>query len=253
VRFEWYQIECGSGSIGRVVAHLQKGKGKCQKMEKNVTLWQYKDTDSLTGSGSGWVAVVPLDRGDRCGSNGTKLRVAVAVLAELWRWQGGSAECLYPCLFFPCAHTQISSIFLPFFVQFLPIFHPFSLIFHPISSNLAHFSPILAIFAYFYLFYLFLPIFCLFLPIFCLYLPIFLPIFLRPRNASAVFGFLAHPQHGQALQNFTVKEYHVEVPAGEEATLSYEFTPRCVGGPMLAVVVCSWYRRIEESSAVRMV
>jgi hypothetical protein len=35
------------------------------------------------GSGSGWVAVVSFDRGDRCGSNGTKMDVAVAVLAEL--------------------------------------------------------------------------------------------------------------------------------------------------------------------------
>jgi hypothetical protein len=33
-------------------------------------------------SGSGWVAVAPLDRGDQCGSNGTSHNVAVAVLAE---------------------------------------------------------------------------------------------------------------------------------------------------------------------------
>jgi hypothetical protein len=44
-----------------------------------------------TGSGSGWVAVVPLDRGDRCGSNGIKMGVAVAVLAEL---------CLFSIFFF---------------------------------------------------------------------------------------------------------------------------------------------------------
>jgi hypothetical protein len=36
------------------------------------------------GSGSGWVQLVPLDRGDQCGSNGTSGNVAVAVLAVLW-------------------------------------------------------------------------------------------------------------------------------------------------------------------------
>jgi hypothetical protein len=36
------------------------------------------------GSGSGGVRVVPLERGDQCGSNGTRYRVAVAVLA-VWR------------------------------------------------------------------------------------------------------------------------------------------------------------------------
>jgi hypothetical protein len=36
----------------------------------------------LTG-GRGWVAVVPLERGDRGGSNGGGLTVAVAVLAEI--------------------------------------------------------------------------------------------------------------------------------------------------------------------------
>jgi hypothetical protein len=36
------------------------------------------------GSGSGRVAVVPVDRGGQRGSNGTGFKVAVAVLAELW-------------------------------------------------------------------------------------------------------------------------------------------------------------------------
>jgi hypothetical protein len=36
-----------------------------------------------TGGGSGWVGVVPFERGDQCGSNGGGLTVAVAVLAEL--------------------------------------------------------------------------------------------------------------------------------------------------------------------------
>jgi hypothetical protein len=40
----------------------------------------------LTG-GSGWVAVVSLDRGGQGGSNGTNNVVAVAVLAVLWRFE----------------------------------------------------------------------------------------------------------------------------------------------------------------------
>jgi hypothetical protein len=40
--------------------------------------------DSALTSGSGWVAVVPLDRGGQGGSNGGGYNVAVAVLAELW-------------------------------------------------------------------------------------------------------------------------------------------------------------------------
>jgi Na+-translocating ferredoxin:NAD+ oxidoreductase RNF subunit RnfB len=54
-------------------------------------------------SGSGWVAVGPLDRGDQCGSNGGGWDVVVAVLAEIWsfgnvavkkkwQWLGGSFE-----------------------------------------------------------------------------------------------------------------------------------------------------------------
>jgi hypothetical protein len=35
------------------------------------------------GSGSGWVAVVSIDAGDRDGSNGTGYNVAVAVLTEI--------------------------------------------------------------------------------------------------------------------------------------------------------------------------
>jgi hypothetical protein len=40
---------------------------------------------SGAGSGSGWVAVGPLERGGRGGSNGGRMAVAVAVLAKL-RW-----------------------------------------------------------------------------------------------------------------------------------------------------------------------
>jgi hypothetical protein len=39
--------------------------------------------DSGIASGSGGVAVVRLDRGDKCGSNGGRVSVAVAVLKEL--------------------------------------------------------------------------------------------------------------------------------------------------------------------------
>jgi hypothetical protein len=41
--------------------------------------------DSGMGSGSGRVAVVPLDRGDQCGSNGGSYNLVVAVLGEI-RW-----------------------------------------------------------------------------------------------------------------------------------------------------------------------
>jgi hypothetical protein len=39
---------------------------------------------SGTTSGSGWVAVGPIDARDQCGSNGGRFNLAVAVLAELW-------------------------------------------------------------------------------------------------------------------------------------------------------------------------
>jgi hypothetical protein len=42
-------------------------------------------------SGSGWVAVVPVDRSDQGGSNGGSHNVAVAVLAEL-QWFENEAE-----------------------------------------------------------------------------------------------------------------------------------------------------------------
>jgi hypothetical protein len=37
-------------------------------------------------SGSGWVAVVSMDRGEQCGSNGTHANLWL----WLWRWLGGS-------------------------------------------------------------------------------------------------------------------------------------------------------------------
>jgi hypothetical protein len=45
-----------------------------------VTWWHTRPR-SLMGSGSGWVAVVPLERGDGGGSNGTGYNLAVAKLA----------------------------------------------------------------------------------------------------------------------------------------------------------------------------
>jgi hypothetical protein len=39
--------------------------------------------DSIIRSGSGCVELVPLERGDQGGSNGTSYNVAVAVLTEL--------------------------------------------------------------------------------------------------------------------------------------------------------------------------
>jgi hypothetical protein len=69
VRFEWYVIEGGSGSIGRVVI-------------KNKQMGVESDKNKKSGSGSGRVAVVPLDRGGQRGSNGGCLTVAVAVPSE---------------------------------------------------------------------------------------------------------------------------------------------------------------------------
>jgi hypothetical protein len=42
------------------------------------------------GSGSGRVAVVPLERENQRGSNGVKMAVAVAVLSEIWQSEGKS-------------------------------------------------------------------------------------------------------------------------------------------------------------------
>jgi hypothetical protein len=44
---------------------------------------------SGTTSGSGRVGVVPLERGDQGGSNGTKYDMAVAVLTEIWSGKVG--------------------------------------------------------------------------------------------------------------------------------------------------------------------
>jgi hypothetical protein len=53
-------------------------------MKITVAMGSDKASGSDMGSGSGWVAVVPLERGDDCGHFDTCLVVVVAVLAELW-------------------------------------------------------------------------------------------------------------------------------------------------------------------------
>jgi hypothetical protein len=58
VRFEWYKLESGSGSIGRVVSR------------KKVAVAVVAVGGSGVTSGSGWVAVGPNDSGDQGGSNG---------------------------------------------------------------------------------------------------------------------------------------------------------------------------------------
>jgi hypothetical protein len=45
-------------------------------------LWHTRSSSEVV-SGSGWVAVVSIERGDRGGSNSTSWEVVVAVLAEL--------------------------------------------------------------------------------------------------------------------------------------------------------------------------
>jgi hypothetical protein len=49
------------------------------------------------GSGSGWVAVVQLDRRDQGGSNGTGLNVIVAVLREIRQFRKDTEKCVKKC------------------------------------------------------------------------------------------------------------------------------------------------------------
>eukprot|EP00162_Nutomonas_longa_P004043 comp14826_c0_seq1/m.21743 comp14826_c0_seq1/g.21743 ORF comp14826_c0_seq1/g.21743 comp14826_c0_seq1/m.21743 type:complete len:242 (-) comp14826_c0_seq1:68-793(-) len=44
-------------------------------------------------------------------------------------------------------------------------------------------------------------------------------------NFSAVYARLYDAASGYSIQNYTLKEYHVPVPVGEEATIVYKFTP----------------------------
>jgi hypothetical protein len=55
-----------------------------------VDSWQWRG-GSEVGSGSGWVAVVPLERGARCGSNGTGWSVWLCRVAG-WQWTEDHAE-----------------------------------------------------------------------------------------------------------------------------------------------------------------
>jgi hypothetical protein len=80
VRFEWYPLRCVAVDIGVdrwiVVEVTKKRKniflfyGMMRSMERCVAT-----------SGCGCVAVVSLDRGNQCGSNGTSYMVWLCVLA----------------------------------------------------------------------------------------------------------------------------------------------------------------------------
>jgi hypothetical protein len=59
------------------VAVLAEMEGLQKKKKKNCNFLRkkYVHCEKVAcgaGSGSGWMVVVPLDRGDQCGSNGTK-------------------------------------------------------------------------------------------------------------------------------------------------------------------------------------
>jgi hypothetical protein len=68
-----------------VLAEIWRFENRSGKKEKKIEKFDTVtlDTCSLIGSGSGWVAVVPLDRGDQGGSNGTSW----SVWLWLWLWQ----------------------------------------------------------------------------------------------------------------------------------------------------------------------
>jgi hypothetical protein len=74
--WQWqYWLSCGG---------LKKGWENEKKMEFVMAVGTVCLSSGL-GSGSGWLQLVPLERGGQGGSNGTSCNVAVAVLAELWR------------------------------------------------------------------------------------------------------------------------------------------------------------------------
>jgi uncharacterized membrane protein YdcZ (DUF606 family) len=55
VRFEWYQIECGSGSIGRVVLGFVKKKQKNKKNKKQKCgKWDWQVTVAREVAVAGW-------------------------------------------------------------------------------------------------------------------------------------------------------------------------------------------------------
>jgi hypothetical protein len=55
-------------SIEKCVFFFFRNLRKKKQYSDVVDIWGHGGM----GSGSGWVAVVPLDRGDQCGSNGTR-------------------------------------------------------------------------------------------------------------------------------------------------------------------------------------
>jgi hypothetical protein len=77
---------------------------------KGVTIpsqrrWVDKSGWCGVGSGSGWVAVGLLERGEQCGSNGTSWNVWL----WLWRWLGGSEDGLSFFRFFIISYSDGSS------------------------------------------------------------------------------------------------------------------------------------------------
>jgi hypothetical protein len=69
-------------------------KREKKRKKKKGGVWRQKGVDSGMGGGSGWVAVVPLERGEQGGHFGISYNVTVAVLAELWWFEkcGGKKE-----------------------------------------------------------------------------------------------------------------------------------------------------------------
>jgi hypothetical protein len=82
-RFEWYQWQCGSGSIGRVMVG-QRWLVDFLEKKRVVEIRQWNQEWQWMGGSGGGVGVVPFEREDQGGSNGGSGNVAVAVLAELW-------------------------------------------------------------------------------------------------------------------------------------------------------------------------
>jgi hypothetical protein len=68
-RFEWYQLEFMSGSIDGDRASPDKSSKIAKWFFKKWQVWQRMGGGGGTG-GSGRVAVVSIERADRCGSNG---------------------------------------------------------------------------------------------------------------------------------------------------------------------------------------
>jgi hypothetical protein len=89
VRFEWWWLEGGSGSIGRVVVVFAINAGDGVTHVIPVAEGYVIGGCSGAMSGSGCLVVVSLERSGQGGSNGTGWGLVVAVLAELWWLEDG--------------------------------------------------------------------------------------------------------------------------------------------------------------------